>query len=70
MGRIRADPFRFHLDRDAAFVQHAITRKRLLAGLGQAGACQLHFFIAEERVTALQPRLSGDHVLYWHGDIF
>ena len=52
MGRIRADPFRFHLDRDVDFVQHAITKKRLLAGLGQAGARELHFFIAEEGITA------------------
>ena len=52
MGRIRADPFRFHLDRDVDFVQYAITRKRLLAGLGTPGARQLHFFIAEEGITA------------------
>jgi hypothetical protein len=52
MGRIRADPFRFHLDRDVDFVQHVITKKRLRAGLGQAGARQLHFFIAEEGITA------------------
>jgi hypothetical protein len=52
MGEIRADPFRFHLDRDVDFVQYAITKKRLLAGLGQPGARQLHFFIAEEGITA------------------
>jgi hypothetical protein len=52
MGRIRADPFRFHLDRDVDFVQYVITKKRLLAGLGTAGARQLHFFIAEEGITA------------------
>ncbi len=52
MGRIRADPFQFHLDRDVDFVQYAITKKRLLAGLGSAGARQLHFFIAEEGITA------------------
>jgi hypothetical protein len=52
MGRTRAEPFRFHLDRDVDFVQYAITRKRLLAGLGAAGARQLHFFIAEEGITA------------------
>jgi hypothetical protein len=52
MGRIRADPFRFYLDRDVDFVQYAITKKRLLAGLGPAGARQLHFFIAEEGITA------------------
>jgi hypothetical protein len=52
MGRIRAEPFRFHLDRDVDFVQYAITTKRLLAGLGPANARQLHFFIAEEGITA------------------
>lgn len=52
MGRARAGPFRFHLDRDVDLVQHAITRKRLTAGLGQAGARQLQFFIAEEGITA------------------
>jgi hypothetical protein len=52
MGQVRASPFRFHLDRDVDFVQHAITTKRLLAGLGAAGARQLHFFIAEEGITA------------------
>jgi hypothetical protein len=52
MGRARAEPFRFHLDRDVDFVQHVITSKRLLAGLGAANARQLHFFIAEEGITA------------------
>jgi GNAT superfamily N-acetyltransferase len=52
MGQVRASPFRFHLDRDADFVQYAITKKRLLAGLGAAGVRQLHFFIAEEGITA------------------
>jgi GNAT superfamily N-acetyltransferase len=52
MGQVRANPFRFHLDRDVDFVQYAITKKRLLAGLGEAGARQLHFFIAEEGITA------------------
>jgi hypothetical protein len=52
MGQVRASAFRFHLDRDIDFVQHAITKKRLLAGLGPAGTRQLHFFIAEEGITA------------------
>jgi hypothetical protein len=52
MGQIRATPFRFHLDRDVDFVQYAVTKKRLLAGLGPARARQLHFFIAEEGITA------------------
>lgn len=52
MGRARAEPFRFHLDRDVELVKYAITSKRLLAGLGPANARQLHFFIAEEGITA------------------
>lgn len=52
MGRTRAAPFRFHLDRDVDLVQYAITRRRLRAGLGNAGDSQLHFFIAEEGITA------------------
>jgi hypothetical protein len=52
MGRMRAEPFRFHLDRDVDFLAYVITTQRLLAGLGAAGARQLHFFIAEEGITA------------------
>lgn len=52
MGQIRAEPFRLHLDRDVDFVQYAITKNRLRAGLGQSGKRQLHFFIAEEGITA------------------
>lgn len=49
---VRAGPFRFHIDRDVDFVEYGITNKRLLAGLGAAGARQLHFLIAEEGITA------------------
>jgi len=52
MGRVRAAACRFHLDRDVDLVQHVITRKRLLAGLGAPGMRQLQFFIAEEGITA------------------
>jgi hypothetical protein len=52
MGHTRAGQFRFHLDRDVDLIKHAITRKRLLAGLGFAGVRQLEFVIAEEGITA------------------
>ncbi len=52
MGHARAAPFRFHIDRDVDLIKHALTRKRLLAGLGSAGARQLEFVIAEEGITA------------------
>ena len=52
MGRVRAGAHRLHLDRDVDFLQYVITTKRLLAGLAPANARQLHFFIAEEGITA------------------
>jgi len=52
MGEARAAPFPFHLNRDVEYVKYAITKKRLLAGLGPAGARQLQFVIAEEGITA------------------
>lgn len=52
MGRTRALPFRFHLDRDDDFVRYAITSRRLLCGLAPARSRELQFFIAEEGVTA------------------
>jgi predicted N-acetyltransferase YhbS len=53
MGRTRAEPYRFHLTRDRDLVHFAVARKRLLAGLGPAGARQVHFFIAEEGASAV-----------------
>jgi hypothetical protein len=52
MGQVRAGQFRFHIDRGGDFIKHAITRKRLLAGLGAPGVRQLLFVIAEEGITA------------------
>ena len=52
MGRVRASPFRFHIERDVDLIKHAIVRRRLLAGLGTAGGRQLEFVIAEEGITA------------------
>jgi len=52
MGHCRADRFRFHIDRSTDLIKHAITRKRLLAGLGAAGVRQMEFVIAEEGITA------------------
>jgi len=53
MGRVRSDKYRFHLDRDLELVQYAIAKKRLLAGLGPAGARELWCFIAEEGASAV-----------------
>jgi hypothetical protein len=52
MGQIQAAPFRFHLDRDVDFVQHAVLAARLRAGLGAPGVRDVHFFVVEEGSTA------------------
>jgi predicted N-acetyltransferase YhbS len=53
MGRVRAAPYRFHLDRDRDLVHYAIAKKRLLAGFGPPGARGVQFFIAEEGASAV-----------------
>jgi GNAT superfamily N-acetyltransferase len=53
MGRARAAGYRLHLDRDRDLIQSAIAKKRLLAGLGPAGARELQFFVAEEGASAV-----------------
>jgi predicted N-acetyltransferase YhbS len=53
MERARAEAFRFHLNRDRDLIHFSNTRKRLLAGLGAAGARELQFFIAEEGASAV-----------------
>jgi len=53
LGRVRGERYAFHLERDEALVQHAIAKKRLLAGLGPPGAREVQFCIAEEGVMAV-----------------
>ncbi len=53
MNRVRAEPFRFHLDRDRDLVTYAITKKRLLAGFGRPGAREMQFFVTEEGTTGV-----------------
>jgi GNAT superfamily N-acetyltransferase len=53
MGRARSAGCRFHLQRDRELIQFALTKKRMLAGLGPAGAREVQFFIAEEGASAV-----------------
>ena len=53
MEHTRAEGYRFHLNRDRDLIHFSIARKRLLAGLGAAGARELQFFIAEEGASAV-----------------
>ena len=43
----------FALRRDAALIHYALSKKRLLAGLGPPGLRQLEFFVAEEGASAV-----------------
>ena len=53
MNEVRAASFRFHLNRDRDLVSYAVTKKRLIAGLGPSGARELQFFVAEEGTAAV-----------------
>src|SRR5258708_17708502 len=53
LGRVRAERYRVHLDRDRDFLRYAIVKKHLLAGLGPSGHRELQYFIAEEGASAV-----------------
>ena len=53
MHTIRSAPAPFALRRDRSVVHYALSKKRLLAGLGPPGLRQLEFFIAEEGASAV-----------------
>jgi GNAT superfamily N-acetyltransferase len=65
--RTAAARWRFALDRDADFIRFAITRKRLLAGLGPPGLRHLEFFVVDEgerpAAYAVLLRSNGDRIL-------
>lgn len=53
MHAIRSAPAPFALRRDRSVVHYALSKKRLLAGLGPSGLRQLEFFVAEEGASAV-----------------
>ena len=63
--RVRAGLFRFHLDRDRDVLAYAITKKRLLAGLGQPGERELQFFVTEEGTAAVAYVVVSAHNGVW-----
>jgi hypothetical protein len=48
MNRAQSGRFRFALSREADYVRHAITRKRLLVACGTPGLRKVEFFVVEE----------------------
>src|SRR5918993_2187753 len=53
MHAVRAASVRFALRRDASLIHYALSKKRLLAGLGPSGLRQVEFFVAEEGASAV-----------------
>ncbi|HKB11520.1 MAG TPA: GNAT family N-acetyltransferase [Vicinamibacterales bacterium] len=53
IGAVRAAPYRFHLNRDRDLVHHAVSKRRLLAGLGPSGLREVQFVVAEEGGAAV-----------------
>jgi len=53
MHDVRARGVAFSLRRDASMIQYALSKKRLLAGLGPHGLRQIEFFVAEEGSSAV-----------------
>lgn len=53
LGQKHAEPFRFRLDRDRSYIQYAIAKQRLRAGLVAHGTRSLEFFVTEEGATAV-----------------
>ncbi|HUU35953.1 MAG TPA: GNAT family N-acetyltransferase [Vicinamibacterales bacterium] len=61
----RAARSRFALDRSEDFIRHAISRRRLQAGLGPAGLRQVEFLVAEEGHMAVAYLVCSVHNAAW-----
>jgi GNAT superfamily N-acetyltransferase len=53
MHQVRSSGARFTLTRDRSMIHYALSKKRLLAGLGPQGLRQVEFVVAEEGVSAV-----------------
>ncbi len=53
MHQVRSANARFTLNRDRPMIQYALSKKRLLAGLGRQGLRQVEFVVAEEGASAV-----------------
>ena len=65
LGLTRAVGARLALDRTEDYIRHAITRRRLLAGLGPPGARHTEFFVAEEGHMAVAYLVCTAHHGRW-----
>ena len=62
---VRSAGVRFSLRRDASLVAYALSKKRMLAGLGRPGLRNLEFFVAEEGASAVAYVILFENVHGW-----
>ena len=65
MHAVRSAGTPFALRRSASLVGYALSKKRLLAGLGPAGFRQVEFFVAEEGATAVAYVILSENANGW-----
>src|SRR5918993_4923309 len=65
MHAVRAASVRFALRRDASLIHYALSKKRLLAGLGPSGLRQVEFFVAEEGASAVAYIVLSENANGW-----
>ena len=65
MHDVRSSGVRFALHRDAPMIQYALSKKRLLAGLGPQGLRQVEFVVAEEGASAVAYALLLENANGW-----
>jgi len=63
--RTRSSGARFALRRDPSLVGYALSKKRLLAGLGPSGLRQVEFFVAEEGASAVAYVILSENANGW-----
>ena len=65
MHAVRSATASFALQRDSSLVHYALSKKRLLAGLGPQGFRQLEFFVAEEGASAVAYVILNENANGW-----
>jgi GNAT superfamily N-acetyltransferase len=65
MNETRSSGARFAVNRDLSLVQYALSKKRLLAGLGPYGLRQVEFVVAEEGASAVAYAVLHENANGW-----
>ena len=63
--RTRSSGARFALRRDPSLIAYALSKKRMLAGLGPSGLRQVEFFVAEEGASAVAYVILSENANGW-----